>query len=260
MDKISVVTVCYNAETTIKATMVSVLEQLYCNLEYIIIDGLSKDNTMNIVSEVLKDYPERDVIIVSEKDKGIYDAMNKGAKLATGEWLNFMNSGDTFTSPKVLTSIFSKPISKDTTLLYSDHYIPQPSGKKMLVPDDMTHSPYRFCHQCIIYRKSMHTEHGYYVVTDKLIIGDSLFFYSIPDSEKMKVDIVIANYQGGGASDQAEFDIFKQNVCAEYIFRNRSFANIIWSYYSLYLRHKLIPYGLRQKIRALLGKVELKDV
>lgn len=259
MDKISIVTVCYNAETTIRATMVSVLEQSYNNLEYIVIDGLSKDNTMSIVSEVLKDYPERDVKIVSEKDKGIYDAMNKGAKLATGEWLNFMNSGDTFTSPEVLTSIFSKPISEDTTLLYSDHYIPQPSGKKMLVPNDMRHSPYRFCHQCIIYRRKLHDEHGYYVVTNKLIIGDSLFFYSIPDDEKVKVDVVIANYQGGGASDQAELDIYLQNVCAELVYRKRSFPNIIWSYYSMYFRHILIPNGLRQKIRALLGRVEFKD-
>ena len=263
MIRITYVTITFNAAKVLQRTLDSVLQQDYPNIVHLIIDGASTDDTMKLVD----DYIARSNVaenghriqVTSEPDKGIYDAMNKGAKLASGMWINYMNSGDTFTSPNVLKKIFSNPIPDNINLLYSDHYIPQPNGTKMLVPDDMAHSPYRFCHQCIIYRRSMHAEHGYYVVTNKLIIGDSLFFYSIPDDEKIKVDIVIANYQGGGASDQSEFDIFKQNVCAELVYRNRSFANIIWSYYSLYLRHKLIPNGLRQKLRAIFGRVEIKD-
>ena len=80
---ISVITVCYNVASTIEKTMLSVLNQTYKNLEYIIIDGNSTDGTVDII----KKYAERLTFWISEPDKGIYDAMNKGIKLATGKWI-----------------------------------------------------------------------------------------------------------------------------------------------------------------------------
>ena len=90
--KISVVTVCYNAAETIEETMLSVLNPTYPNIEYIIIDGGSTDGTVDII----KKYANRLAYWVSEPDKGIYDAMNKGIKVVTGEYVNFMNAGDSF--------------------------------------------------------------------------------------------------------------------------------------------------------------------
>lgn len=87
--KISVVTVCYNAADTIEKTMLSVLNQTHHDIEYIIIDGGSTDGTV----EIIRKYADRIAYWVSEPDKGIYDAMNKGIKVATGEWINFMNAG-----------------------------------------------------------------------------------------------------------------------------------------------------------------------
>ena len=89
---ITIITVAYNAVKDIENTILSVLNQTYPNIEYIIIDGGSTDGTLDII----KKYEDKISYWVSEPDKGIYDAMNKGTLKATGVWLNFMNAGDTF--------------------------------------------------------------------------------------------------------------------------------------------------------------------
>lgn len=101
--KISVITVCFNTADCIEKTILSVINQTYQNIEYIIIDGGSTDGTLDIIRK----YAGHICYWVSEPDKGIYDAMNKGIAKATGDYINFMNAGDSFISSEVLPKVIS---------------------------------------------------------------------------------------------------------------------------------------------------------
>lgn len=105
--KISIITATYNSEKTIKETLDSVLSQTYKDYEHIIIDGLSKDGTMEIVKEYEKKYNGK-LIYISEKDTGIYDAMNKGLKMATGDIIGILNSDDKYANCHVLNNIVDR--------------------------------------------------------------------------------------------------------------------------------------------------------
>ena len=113
---ISIVTVCYNAKTTIECTIRSVLKQNYPKIEYIIIDGGSLDGTVEIINK----YRDRLAYFISERDKGIYDAMNKGIKVATGEWIIFRNSGDYFASEDAVSKMFTEKVKDDIIVLHGD--------------------------------------------------------------------------------------------------------------------------------------------
>lgn len=99
--KISIITVCFNSEKTIRDTIESVLSQDYPEIEYIVIDGLSKDKTMHAVSE----YQNKITKVVSELDNGIYDAMNKGIRASTGDYVGILNSDDIFPHTHVISDI-----------------------------------------------------------------------------------------------------------------------------------------------------------
>lgn len=102
--KVSIITVTYNCKDTVEKTICNVLKQTYPNVEYIVIDGNSTDGT----KEIIEKYSDRLAYWVSEPDKGIYDAMNKGIKVATGEWILFRNSGDYFFSPTTIEDVFAE--------------------------------------------------------------------------------------------------------------------------------------------------------
>ena len=99
--KISIITATYNSGTSINSALQSIASQTYLNLELIIIDGASGDNTL----EVVKEKYSRQVSIISEKDKGIYDALNKGVRAATGDIIGFVHSDDFLASKELLSKI-----------------------------------------------------------------------------------------------------------------------------------------------------------
>jgi glycosyltransferase involved in cell wall biosynthesis len=107
--KLSVITIVYNNVRDIERTMLSVLNQTYPNIEYIIIDGASDDGTKDIIYN----YKDKLGQFISEKDKGIYDAMNKGLALATGDYVLFMNSGDEIYAAETVTEVFESAPGAD---------------------------------------------------------------------------------------------------------------------------------------------------
>lgn len=117
--KISIVTVVYNGGNCIEETIKSVVNQDYINLEYIIVDGASTDETLHVIKKYENN--PRSILVLSEKDKGVYDAMNKGIAMATGDWILFMNAGDFFYTSNTVSKVFENPIAfKDCSVIYGD--------------------------------------------------------------------------------------------------------------------------------------------
>ncbi len=159
MTTISIITVVYNSEKLIRTTIESIVGQDYPGLEYIIIDGKSKDSTMDIVDE----YRDRIHKIVSEPDHGLYDAMNKGLHLATGDYVLYINSGDRLASSSTLSDIFTSA-PPDSDIIYGDTQITDAQGnilhsRRHRPPENLTWKDYKrgmlVCHQSFIARRSL---------------------------------------------------------------------------------------------------------
>lgn len=116
--KISIITVCYNSAKTIEDTIRSVLAQTYDNIEYIIVDGLSKDETLAVVNK----YKDKIGVIISERDKGIYDAMNKGILMATGDVIGILNSDDVFFDNNTLQNVIDAFNSSNADAVFGNLY------------------------------------------------------------------------------------------------------------------------------------------
>ncbi len=114
--KISIITIAWNSADTIEATIKSVIEQVHNDIEYIVIDGASTDHTMDIVTR----YRDHIDVIISEKDQGIYDAMNKGVNLATGDVIGILNSDDFYGDSRVLSDVSSLFKRTEADAVYAD--------------------------------------------------------------------------------------------------------------------------------------------
>lgn len=128
MLKMSVVTVCYQAEKSIEKTIQSVIQQDYPEKEYWIIDGGSTDKTIDIISEYAKKYSC--IKWISEPDKGIYNAMNKAVQYVTGEYVYYLNCGDLFSSDSVLTMVAQKAECHPADIIYGDIIVQYTDSKK----------------------------------------------------------------------------------------------------------------------------------
>ena len=117
--KVSIVTICYNAESTISDTIQSVLDQDYPNIEYIIIDGASKDKTL----EIVKSFDSDKIHLTSEPDKGLYDALNKGFMKANGDIIACLHADDKYAHPKVISDIVNQFVNQQVEAVSSSVHI-----------------------------------------------------------------------------------------------------------------------------------------
>jgi glycosyltransferase involved in cell wall biosynthesis len=158
--KVSIITIVYNNVRDIGYTLSSVDQQTYPNIEYIVVDGKSNDGTL----EVIEQYKDTISKLVSEKDNGIYDAMNKGLSMATGDYVLFLNSGDELYSSNTLEKVFGNEDNADiyygeTKLINEDREIL--GDRRHKTPEHFDWQSFKYgmyvCHQAIYIKRSLTT-------------------------------------------------------------------------------------------------------
>ncbi|WP_051203395.1 glycosyltransferase family 2 protein [Hugenholtzia roseola] len=164
--KITIVTVCYNAAPLLEKTIESVLSQRYPHIEYLIIDGNSTDNTKKIVEK----YQKKIDLFISEPDKGIYDAMNKGIRLAKGEYINFMNAGDFFYDKDTLLNAIKKA-PPQAAMIVGDVQVLNGTYSEIHQVEDLNTDwrGLKFCHQSLLLKTELAKKQlfsGKYVTSD----------------------------------------------------------------------------------------------
>lgn len=213
---ISIVTVSYNAATTIEQTILSVINQDFEDFEYIIVDGGSTDGTVDII----KKYQDRITLWVSEPDRGIYDAMNKGIIMANGKWVNFMNSGDSFYNLNVLSNLKLDLIS-DFQVVYGSINCLTKSNSFLLKPKtvEKMNDSMIFCHQAAFVNWTCLNEYKFDIRFK--VAADFKFFRSlyISNYRFKEIDVVVANYEAEvGVSSSSFYQMDKEYaiVCDEW--------------------------------------------
>lgn len=198
---ISIITVSYNAVNTIEETILSVVNQNFEDYEYIIIDGGSTDGTL----DVIKKHQDKITHWVSEPDKGIYDAMNKGIDLASGEWINFMNSGDYFHRNDTVSQVVSY-FSIELNIIYGNTLLSYERNKtsKYLTAKKFQNIRYSipFCHQSVFVKSELIKEMKFDLMYR--YSADYDFFLKIYKKKKYiykKVPIPISIYDMNGVSN-----------------------------------------------------------
>ncbi len=202
---ITIVTVVYNGEQFLEKTILNVIKQSYDNVEYIVIDGGSTDGTLDIIRkyEHVIDY------WLSEEDQGIYDAMNKGIQLASGDWINFMNAGDCFYNKSVLNKIFFEEPFEGTDIIYGNHQVHYLSGRTRNVQAGEIKKLWKgsqFCHQASFTRTNYHKKFKFN--TCSRIVADFEFFYRAWKREArfVFIPLIVTSFEAGGVSDVKRID------------------------------------------------------
>ena len=200
--KVSVITVCYNAIQGVEKTIRSVLSQSYPDIEYIVIDGGSTDGTLDVIQK----YRDKIDYLVSESDDGIYDAMNKGIKAATGEWINFLNAGDFFASDDALKDAMSID-TEGIDVIYGDS-IEFTKELSHIVPasDDVMRMSYEpiYRHGSSLVRASVQKQHEFDLSRKDLrysLDWEMIHRLYLEGYRFKKVDTVIECYEQEGVSN-----------------------------------------------------------
>ena len=204
--KVSIITVSYNSVRTIRATIESVLSQDYPNLEYVIVDGGSTDGTVAI----LREYADRITRWVSEKDEGMYDAMNKGIAMATGDVIGILNSDDTYMTNYVVSKMMQALTAAQADVVFADLIlVDQHHPEKVLrYYDSSNFKPSKFrygwmpAHPTVFIRKSIYDAVGPFA-TDYKIAADYEMLIRILFTQKASYAYLpkpIVRMRVGGAS------------------------------------------------------------
>ncbi len=253
--KISIITVTRNALDDLKKTVESVCQQDYDNIEYIIVDGASTDGTAEWLNTCLPLQGSKGTVI-SEPDKGIYDAMNKGVRLCQGEWICFMNAGDTFASSHCLSLIGEVLQDETIDIIYGNVNVIKDFGKMTVKPRglDLLRRKMPFCHQASLSRRYLLVEHP--LSLRYRFVADYEFFHWCYTTGKRfhQVQHELANFEAeNGASSKHRLKVLRE--CGRISGRNKTLVGTLEylgqslevGFNKLY--RSLIPTSLINKIR-----------
>ena len=232
MPLISVITVCFNSEKTIRRTIESVLNQTIKELEYIIVDGASKDHTLEIAKEYERAFWEKgyDYTIISEPDKGIYDAMNKGIRASKGEITGIINSDDWY-EKNALERVSLVYKEKPFDMFYADLYIWKNENTRFI-----KHSRLRnpvvsrdWNHPTTFIKKEIYDKLGYYKLES---LHDDWDFYLKVRNFTDKITVLnepLANFTFGGISNKKSLKNSISRGKARYrIYLNNGYSRLYW--------------------------------
>lgn len=256
---ISVVTVVYNARDLIEKTICSVLGQTYKNIEFIMIDGGSTDGTLEIVEK----YRSRINSIISEPDRGIYDAMNKALKLTTGDWVSFMNAGDVFYKNTAVDEVFKDHIYTDDVIVIYGDVVMDAGDNNLFIKHfdklDKDKVPFSLNHQSTFTQGDVIRDLGF--DTSYKIAADANLFNSIfkRGYSFRYVPVIVSVYESvAGVSSTNPIALFKEYARI----RNISIRDYAWWYG--YIRAQffyiigLFPLSISKRIMALVMKLIIK--
>lgn len=237
--KISIITVCFNSEKTISSTINSVLNQRYKNIEYIIVDGNSTDKTLEIINK----YKHKVDFIISEPDFGIYDAINKGILISTGEIIGILNSDDVFSSPNIVSAVFEQfrlnqnidAIIGNVSFINSNNKIVRKISSKNWKPfyfkwGIMPPHPSFYC------KKIYFEKIGMYCLKFDIASDFDLMlrFLYINNIKYQHLNINMVNMRMGGKSTQGIKSLIKINI---EILKSLKLNGISTNYFVLYLKY-----------------------
>ena len=233
-EKISVITVCYNAEKTIRKTIESVLSQKYPNMEYIIIDGKSTDNTMTVI----KEYKTRISKVISEPDSGLYDAMNKGISISTGSVIGILNADDWY-EPDTLEKVMSCFKKADSDVIYGKiNRIDKNNNQTVFIPYNLDSMYYvmALAHPATFVRKEIYNKYGKFNLNYKIAADYELMLRFYSKGVKFQyLNEIFTNFTIGGMSYQ------KRDVCSRETF---------------YISQKYLKYVPNEKKISIAKKIE----
>lgn len=244
---ISIITISYNALSSIKDTILSVISQTYNNIEFIIIDGGSTDGTIEIINK----YQDNITYWISEPDKGIYDAMNKGMKIANGDYIFFLNAGDVFYAKNTLENIVDHVMKANISLgdiivgdilaVSHNQHMGIISAKKKITPW------YTPPHQAMFFPKEIYKQFLYY--TGLKILSDRELYLRLSKFNKYHITFVneiITLYDLSGVSSKPSnaLQILKESIILYFLYGNSGVLELIYQIVKMvfkYLISLIIP-------------------
>ncbi|RDU58570.1 glycosyltransferase [Helicobacter sp. MIT 99-5507] len=288
MDKISIITIVFNDINNIKKTLDSVINQTYENLQYIIIDGKSNDGTKEFIenkikniSNITEEISNDDIYhlkatkknnknftfyFISQKDHGIYDAMNKGIDLANGKWCNFMNCADKFYNSNAIYKVFEKfntkkeqdNIKQPCVIYGNTQMVYDNTCSKILLASHNHKFHHKFIHQSSFIDTNIIKKYKF--DTRFKIAGDTNLFTMLYNNgyKFLYIDEVISSFNLDGVSGKLSYQMFKEDCIIGYKYNKLyplfNTLKVLFRDMPRYIIRISLPKKIRNKARVLISK------